>query len=166
MAIKGNKTNLDLIKELVKLIKENDLSEIEIEQSDNNSESTYVRVSSAKEPVSTVMPQPQPQTTTLSSEELKDNSSESQEMLPNSNIENHPGTLLSPMVGTVYLAPEPDASPFVNIGDKITAGQTVLIVEAMKTLNQIPATKDGIVKRILVDDGTPVEFGSPLIIIE
>ena len=164
MAIKGNKTNLDLIKELVKLIKENDLSEIEIEQSDNNSESTYVRVSSAKEPVSTVMPQPQ--TTTLSSEELKDNSSESQEILPNSNIENHPGTLLSPMVGTVYLAPEPDASPFVNIGDKITAGQTVLIVEAMKTLNQIPATKDGIVKRILVDDGTPVEFGSPLIIIE
>ncbi|MDG2474068.1 MAG: acetyl-CoA carboxylase biotin carboxyl carrier protein [Paracoccaceae bacterium] len=164
MAIKGNKTNLDLIKELVKLIKENDLTEIEIEQSDNNSESTYVRVSSAKEPVSTVMPQPQ--TTTLSSEELKDNSSESQEILPNSNIENHPGTLLSPMVGTVYLAPEPDASPFVNIGDKITAGQTVLIVEAMKTLNQIPATKDGIVKRILVDDGTPVEFGSPLIIIE
>ena len=164
MAIKGNKTNLDLIKELVKLIKENDLTEIEIEQSDNNSESTYVRVSSAKEPVSTVMPQPQ--TTTLSSEELKDNSSESQEILPNSKIENHPGTLLSPMVGTVYLAPEPDASPFVNIGDKITAGQTVLIVEAMKTLNQIPATKDGIVKRILVDDGTPVEFGSPLIIIE
>ena len=81
-------------------------------------------------------------------------------------IENDPGTLLSPMVGTVYLAPEPDAEPFVKIGDKVNIGQTVLIVEAMKTLNQIPATKGGVIKRILVEDGTPVEFGSPLVVVE
>ena len=74
--------------------------------------------------------------------------------------------MLSPMVGTVYLAPEPDSSPFVQVGDKVTVGQTILIVEAMKTLNQIPAVKNGVVKRILVEDGMPVEYGSPLVIIE
>ena len=165
MAIKGNKNNLELVKELVKLVKENELTEIEIEQSDNNSESTYVRVSRSKENVSSVISQPQMVTPNL--EPIKDTvASESQQTSGDTNIENHPGTLLSPMVGTVYLASEPDAEPFVKIGDIVTVGQTVLIVEAMKTLNQIPASKDGIVKRILVEDGTPVEFGSPLIIIE
>jgi acetyl-CoA carboxylase biotin carboxyl carrier protein len=70
------------------------------------------------------------------------------------------------MVGTVYLQAEPGSQPFISVGDKITEGQTILIVEAMKTMNQIPAPKSGKVARILVDDGTPVEFGTPLIIIE
>ncbi|MBF9047544.1 acetyl-CoA carboxylase biotin carboxyl carrier protein [Rhodobacterales bacterium LSUCC0031] len=77
-----------------------------------------------------------------------------------------PGAVTSPMVGTVYLQPEPDAKAFVAVGDRVNAGQTVLIIEAMKTMNQIPAPRAGVVKRILVEDGAPVEYGAPLMIIE
>ena len=70
------------------------------------------------------------------------------------------------MVGTAYRAPDPDAKPFVEVGDVVRAGQTVLIVEAMKTMNQIPAPRAGTVTQILVQDGQPVEFGEPLMIIE
>ncbi|MEQ3626718.1 MAG: acetyl-CoA carboxylase biotin carboxyl carrier protein [Celeribacter sp.] len=78
----------------------------------------------------------------------------------------HPGAVPSPMVGTVYLQPEPGTPSFVSVGDTVTEGQTLLIVEAMKTMNQIPAPRAGKVKRILVEDGAPVEFGSPLMILE
>ena len=78
----------------------------------------------------------------------------------------HPGAVTSPMVGTVYMAAEPGATPFVTIGATVAEGQTVLIIEAMKTMNHIPAPKAGTVKRILVDDGSPVEYGAPLLIIE
>lgn len=78
----------------------------------------------------------------------------------------HPGAVSSPMVGTVYLAAEPGAAPFIAVGDQVKEGQTVLIIEAMKTMNHIPAPRAGTVKRILVEDGTPVEFGAPLLIIE
>ncbi|NGQ92790.1 acetyl-CoA carboxylase biotin carboxyl carrier protein [Rhodobacter sp. HX-7-19] len=78
----------------------------------------------------------------------------------------HPGAVTSPMVGTCYLAAEPGAAPFVTVGATVTEGQTVLIIEAMKTMNHIPAPKAGTVKRILVEDGTPVEYGAPLLIIE
>ncbi len=78
----------------------------------------------------------------------------------------HPGAVTSPMVGTCYMAAEPGAAPFVTIGSVVTEGQTVLIIEAMKTMNHIPATKSGTVKRILVTDGHPVEYGAPLLIIE
>jgi len=77
-----------------------------------------------------------------------------------------PGAITSPMVGTAYLSPEPDAPAFISIGDSVKEGQTLLIVEAMKTMNQIPAPKSGIVKRILVDDGAAVEFGTPLVVVE
>ena len=70
------------------------------------------------------------------------------------------------MVGTAYLAPEPGAAEFVKVGDKVSEGQTLMIIEAMKTMNQIPASKSGTVKRVLVEDGAPVEFGAPLMIIE
>jgi len=72
----------------------------------------------------------------------------------------------SPIIGTAYLAPEPGAKKFINIGDKIKKGQTVMIVEAMKTMNHVPSTADGVVKKILVNDGQPVEFGQPLVIVE
>ncbi|CAN1519544.1 AccB Biotin carboxyl carrier protein [Paracoccaceae bacterium] len=78
----------------------------------------------------------------------------------------HPGAVTSPMVGTVYLSAEPGASAFVTVGAQVTEGQTVLIIEAMKTMNHIPAPRAGTVKRILVDDGHPVEYGAPLMIIE
>ncbi len=72
----------------------------------------------------------------------------------------------SPIIGTAYLAPEPGAKKFINVGDKIKKGQTVMIVEAMKTMNHVPSTNDGVVKKILVNDGQPVEFGQPLIILK
>ncbi|MDR3472033.1 MAG: acetyl-CoA carboxylase biotin carboxyl carrier protein [Devosia sp.] len=78
----------------------------------------------------------------------------------------NPGTLTSPMVGTAYRSPEPSAAPFVEVGAKVSEGQTVLIIEAMKTMNQIPAHRSGTVTRILVDDSQPVEYGEPLLVIE
>jgi acetyl-CoA carboxylase biotin carboxyl carrier protein len=79
---------------------------------------------------------------------------------------NHPGVVPSPMVGTAYWSPEPGAKPFIEVGARVTAGQTLLIIEAMKTMNQIPSPRDGAVTQILVEDGQPVEFGEPLVIIE
>jgi acetyl-CoA carboxylase biotin carboxyl carrier protein len=85
---------------------------------------------------------------------------------PVADIAKHPGVVPSPMVGTVYWASEPGAKPFVEVGSKVTAGQTLLIIEAMKTMNQIPAPRAGTVTQILVEDGVPVEYGEPLVIIE
>ena len=81
-------------------------------------------------------------------------------------LSKHPGVVPSPMVGTTYWAPEPGAKPFIDVGTKVSAGQTLLIIEAMKTMNQIPSPRAGTVTQILVEDGQPVEFGEPLVIIE
>jgi len=78
----------------------------------------------------------------------------------------HPGVVPSPMVGTAYWASEPGAKPFIEVGVKVSVGQTLLIIEAMKTMNQIPSPRAGTVTQILVEDGQPVEFGEPLVIIE
>ena len=78
----------------------------------------------------------------------------------------HPGVVPSPMVGTAYWASEPGAKPFIEVGAKVTVGQTLLIIEAMKTMNQIPSPRAGTVTQILIEDGQPVEFGEPLVIIE
>ena len=78
----------------------------------------------------------------------------------------HPGVVASPMVGTAYLAPEPGARPFVEVGTLVKTGEPLMIIEAMKTMNQIPAPRPGTVIQILVDDGQPVEYGQPLMIIE
>jgi acetyl-CoA carboxylase biotin carboxyl carrier protein len=78
----------------------------------------------------------------------------------------HPGVVTSPMVGTAYVGPEPGARPFIEVGSRVRAGDTLLIVEAMKTMNQIPSPRAGTVIQILIEDGQPVEFGEPLMIIE
>ena len=85
---------------------------------------------------------------------------------PAGDLSKHPGVVKSPMVGTAYLAPEPGKPNFVSVGDKIAVGQTLLIIEAMKTFNPIKASKAGTVTQILVDNGRPVEFGEPLMIVE
>lgn len=81
-------------------------------------------------------------------------------------LSKHPGAVSSPMVGTAYWAPEPGAKPFIEVGAKVSVGQTLLIIEAMKTMNQIPSPRAGTVTQILVEDGQPVEYGEPLVIIE
>lgn len=85
---------------------------------------------------------------------------------PAADAASHPGAVTSPMVGTIYMAPQPGAANFISVGSQVTEGQTLLIIEAMKVMNQIPAPKAGKVTQILVADGHPVEFGEPLVIIE
>jgi len=81
-------------------------------------------------------------------------------------VANHPGAVKSPMVGTAYRAPEPGAAPFVEVGTRVAQGQTLLIIEAMKTMNHIPAPRAGTVVQVFIDNGQPVEFGEPLVVIE
>lgn len=143
----------DLIRELANLLTETDLSEIEVEHGD-----TRVRVARNAGPVAAPAPvaavsAPLP----AAPEPAKPTSTD-----PSTD----PGAVLSPMVGTAYSSPEPGGRPFVDVGQTVREGQTVLIVEAMKTMNQIPAPRSGTVTAILVEDGQPVEFGEPLMIIE
>ncbi len=141
----------DLIRQLAALLKETDLSEIEIETG-----SLKLRVArqvgQVSVPVSMQAAPVAPAQVAASAAPVSDAA--------------NPGALTSPMVGTTYLAAEPGAAPFVTLGSKVSAGQTVLIIEAMKTMNHIPAHRAGTVTKILVEDGQPVEFGEPLVIIE
>jgi acetyl-CoA carboxylase biotin carboxyl carrier protein len=140
----------DLIRELTKLLEETGLTEIEIEQ-----DGQRVRVARNGAPASAVAraAAPSPQIV-------------SQSVAASIDPAKHPGVVNSPMVGTAYAAPEPGAKPFIEIGARVKAGDTLLVVEAMKTMNQIPAPRAGVVMQILFEDGQPVEFGEPLVIIE
>jgi acetyl-CoA carboxylase biotin carboxyl carrier protein len=139
-----------LIRELALLLDETSLTEIEIERSG-------LRVRVARNvTVSAAMPanfQPMPIAAAAGPAAVAD-------------LAKHPGVVPSPMVGTAYWSPEPGAKPFIEVGSKVSAGQTLLIIEAMKTMNQIPSPRAGTVTQILVEDGQPVEFGEPLVIIE
>jgi acetyl-CoA carboxylase biotin carboxyl carrier protein len=138
-----------LIRELALLLDETSLTEIEIERAG-------LRVRVARNiSIATSMPSNYaPAAGTPSA------------VAPVADIAKHPGVVPSPMVGTAYWASEPGAKPFVEVGAKVTAGQTLLIIEAMKTMNQIPSPRAGTVTQILIEDGQPVEFGEPLVIIE
>jgi acetyl-CoA carboxylase biotin carboxyl carrier protein len=141
----------DLIRELAKLLDETGLTEIEIERA-----GLRVRVGRgtvAAPAAAPVAPVHTPHAVTAP-------------MAPPADPSKHPGAVNSPMVGTAYRGPEPGAPPFVDIGSKVVAGETLLIIEAMKTMNQIPAPRSGTVTQILIEDGQPVEFGEPLVIIE
>jgi len=97
---------------------------------------------------------------------LKDNEIINNDEQTEERIDDPKAVIKSPIVGTVYLSPEPGAKPFASVGKKIKKGETVLIVEAMKTMNHVPSTLDGVVKKVCVDDGQPVEFGQTIIILE
>jgi len=136
----------ELIHELTRLLDETGLTEIEIEHDGQ-------RVRVARTPVAAPRAEmPLQPVGELAAAPL--------------DLSKHPGVVISPMVGTAYAAPEPGAKPFIDIGSKVKAGDTLLVVEAMKTMNQIPAPRAGTVIQILFEDGQPVEFGEPLVIIE
>jgi acetyl-CoA carboxylase biotin carboxyl carrier protein len=141
-----------LIRELGDLLEENNLTEIEL--CDGN---RSVRVSRA----AMAAPVPAPQGIALRTEAAGNAPAPRPE-----NGADHPGAVTSPMVGTIYLAPQPDADPFVKVGDRVAQGQTLLIIEAMKVMNQIPAPRSGVVQEISVQNAQPVEFGDVLVIIE
>jgi acetyl-CoA carboxylase biotin carboxyl carrier protein len=146
----------ELIHELSKLLDETGLSEIEIEQ-----DGQRVRVARGGTVVAAPVPAPAVRTVQAAAAQPM---TESAAALVDA--AKHPGVVTSPMVGTAYAAPEPGAKPFVDVGSKVKAGDTLMIVEAMKTMNQIPAPRAGTVIQILFEDGQPVEFGQPLVIIE
>lgn len=146
------KVDKELIRELAEILKETELTEIEYEVG-----GAKVRV--ARSVVQSVIAAPQ------NVAAVSGNVGSSNANAP-SDLKSHPGALKSPMVGTVYLAPEPGAPNFVRIGDTVSVGQNLLIIEAMKVMNPIKASSSGTIKQILVRDGEPVEFDAPLLIIE
>jgi acetyl-CoA carboxylase biotin carboxyl carrier protein len=143
-----------LIRELAALLKETDLTEIEVEQP--NLRVRVSRAAPAAMSAAVALPASGPVATAVAPPATP----------AEVDAHHHPGAVKSPMVGTAYRSPEPNAKSFVEVGDRVTIGQTVLIVEAMKTMNQIPAPHAGTVTAILVEDGQPVEYGEPLVIIE
>ncbi len=140
----------DVIRELAKLLDETGLTEIEYER-----DGTSIRVARhggapAGRAWAAEAPRVAPESAPAVSADPAD----------------HPGVVTSPMVGTAYLGSAPDAKPFVDVGSQVKAGETLMIIEAMKTMNQIPAPRSGTVTQILIENGQPVEFGEPLMIIE
>jgi len=147
------KSNIDqdLIRELAKLLEETGLSELEVEQ-----EGMRVRVARGARHVAAAIPAPVAHAVAATAPAAP----------AAADAGKHPGAVTSPMVGTAYLAPSPGAKAFVEVGTRVKAGDTLLIIEAMKTMNQIPAPRSGIVTQILVEDGQPVEFGEVMLIVE
>jgi acetyl-CoA carboxylase biotin carboxyl carrier protein len=135
------------IRELAALLEETGLTEIEVTDKERR-----LRVARQGTPVAAVAPAPV--AIPAAPAPVADD------------VANHPGVLRSPMVGTAYLSPEPGAAAFIKVGDTVAQGQTLLIIEAMKVMNQIPAARGGRVARILIENGSPVEYGQPLLLIE
>ncbi len=159
MTKKDQDTDIEFITALTNLLQENDLTEIQVERDYGGNKSLSVMLSRQ----TMAAPAPMQAAAPVAAPAIAEQPAAA---APIEDPAQHPGAVTSPMVGTVYLSAEPGAAPFVTVGSSIAEGQTVLIIEAMKTMNQIPAPKSGTITRILVDDATPVEFGSPLVIIE
>jgi acetyl-CoA carboxylase biotin carboxyl carrier protein len=161
----SSQVDQDLIRSIAELINKENLAEIEIEH-----EEFRIRVtrSFGKEYVQMAAPAYAPQQgyAPAAPQPMAPAGSVAAAPAAAEDLASNPGTLTSPMVGTAYRSPEPGKPAFVEIGTKVSEGQTVVIIEAMKTMNQIPAHKSGTVTRILVEDSQPVEYGEPLVVIE
>jgi len=157
MTTKKQDEDVAFIRALAELLRENDLTELQVKRDYGEDDALSVRVSRVQPiaPAAAALPAvaPAAHTAPAPSEAPEDPAS-------------HPGAVTSPMVGTIYLQPEPGSAPFVSVGSQVSEGDTLLIVEAMKTMNHIPAPRAGTVRRILVEDGAAVEYGAPLMIIE
>lgn len=164
MSKQSTDADVAFIQALAELLNKNDLTELSVKREYGEDDSLEVRVVkqsnivttavAAAAPVMQVAAHPAPAAAAPAAPTAAEDPAQ------------HPGAVTSPMVGTAYLAAEPGAAPFVTVGATVTEGQTVLIIEAMKTMNHIPAPRAGTVKRILIEDGSPVEYGAPLMIIE
>ncbi|WP_061021006.1 acetyl-CoA carboxylase biotin carboxyl carrier protein [Bradyrhizobium sp. CCH5-F6] len=155
-AAKFSSEDSALVRELALLLDETSLTEIEIERAG-------LRLRVARNiSVAATMPMP----VAAAPAALPATAGAAAPASAAADMSKHPGAVISPMVGTAYWAPEPGAKPFIDVGTKVSVGQTLLIIEAMKTMNQIPSPRAGTVTQILVEDGQPVEYGEPLVIIE
>ena len=168
MTKKSHESDVAFIQALAELLSENDLAEIEVKRDYAGDDSLRVRVSrnapapamyaaapapAAHSPAAPAPASAAPAAAAPAADDAADDPA------------SHPGAVTSPMVGTVYMQAEPGTPPFVTVGAQVAEGDTIMIVEAMKTMNHIPAPRSGTVKRILVGDGDPVEFGAPLVIL-
>ena len=158
----SHESDVSFIQSLAELLRENDLTELQVKRDYGENDSLNVRVSRQAPAVVQAAPvavatAPVPVAAAAATAPAAEAPSD-----PSA----HPGAVTSPMVGTVYMAAEPGAAAFVSVGTTVAEGDTILIIEAMKTMNHIPSPKAGTIKRILVEDGAPVEFGAPLVIIE
>ncbi|KIC17643.1 acetyl-CoA carboxylase biotin carboxyl carrier protein [Leisingera sp. ANG-Vp] len=167
MTNKTHEADVAFIKALAELLRENDLTELQVKREYGEDDSLNVCVSRqtavAAAPVQVAVPAaaaPAPVAAAAAPAAPAPAAAAAEDPA------SHPGAVPSPMVGTVYLQPEPGAAAFISVGQQVSEGDTLLIIEAMKTMNHIPAPKSGTVKRILVEDGAAVEFGTPLAIIE
>lgn len=151
----------DLIRELAEIMADTGLTELELHQGDSNLRLS--RITPAAAPAMMAAPVAAPAQVASPAAAPAAPAEAPAAAAP---AGEHPGTISSPMVGTVYLSPQPDADPFVSAGDRVNEGDTLMIIEAMKVMNPLPAPRAGTVKAILVSDAQPVEFGDPLIIIE
>jgi acetyl-CoA carboxylase biotin carboxyl carrier protein len=162
MTEKTHEKDVAFIRALAELLRENDLTELQVKREYGEDDSLNVRVARqmhvASAPAAPAFHAPMPFAETPAAAPAPAAAPEDPAQ--------HVGAVTSPMVGTVYLQPEPGAKSFVAVGDKVAEGQTLLIIEAMKTMNQIPSPRAGTVRRILVEDKSPVEYGAPLMIIE
>ncbi len=164
MSDKKQNSDVDFIKALAELLRENELSEIEVIREFGKDDTLNVRVAKqlqAAPVVTHYAAAPQAAAAPVAAAPTA-----SAPIAASEDPAQLAGAVTSPMVGTAYLAAEPGAKPFVSVGDQVSEGQTLMIIEAMKTMNQIPAPKSGKVTRIMVEDGTPVEFGDPLMVVE
>ena len=157
----SHESDVSFIQALAELLRENDLTELQVKRDYGENDSLNVRVSRQTQ---TIVQASAPATAASAAPAAPAPSAPAP--IASADPADHPGAVTSPMVGTVYMAAEPGAAPFVSTGATVNQGDTLLIIEAMKTMNHIPAPKAGTVKRILVEDGAPVEFGAPLVIIE
>jgi len=163
MTNKPHDADVAFIRALAELLRENDLTELQVKREYGEDDSLNVKVSRHVHVVSEVAaPAPSAPATPAPAAAAPAPAPAAGSDDPAS----LPGAVTSPMVGTVYLQPEPGAEPFVKVGQKIGEGDTILIIEAMKTMNQIPAPRAGTVTRILVEDKSAVEYGAPLVVIE
>ncbi len=158
----GIQFDADAIRKLADILRETDLTEIELSEKDSRIRVARIIPAAPAAPAQYYAPPMQmPQMPMQAPPAASASAADPEAIDPK-----HPGLVTSPMVGVAYLSPEPGAAPFITLGAKVTQGQTVLLIEAMKTFNQIKAARSGTVTRILVEAGTPVEYGEPLVLIE
>lgn len=166
MSKKNHDSDVAFIQALAELLRENDLTELEVMREYGEDDSLNVRVSRQQQIIAAQPAYGAPMAAPLAAAPAAAAPAAAAVAEAQDDPASHPGAVTSPMVGTVYLQAEPGTDPFVSVGAQISEGDTLLIVEAMKTMNHIPAPKSGTVKRILVGDGDTVEYGAPLVIIE
>ncbi|UAB89665.1 acetyl-CoA carboxylase biotin carboxyl carrier protein [Ruegeria sp. SCSIO 43209] len=159
-----HEADVAFIKALAELLRENDLTELQVKREYGEEDSLNVRVSRMSQTVAAPVQVAVPAAAPVAAPAAAPAAAEAPAAVDDP--ASHPGAVTSPMVGTVYMQPEPGAPAFISVGASVSEGDTLLIVEAMKTMNHIHAPRSGTIKRILVGDGDAVEFGTPLVIVE